>query len=91
MCSVQWRGRCCVLGPSLLLRLIYRLAQHPNRFFTYDMIMEEVWLRRCSDEALRALVCRLRRALANSGMPDLAAAIRVRGRCVGLFLEGTPD
>jgi len=88
MCSVRWRGRCCVLGPSLLLRLMHRLAQHPERFFTYDMLMDEVWERRCSDAALRALVCRLRHALQDADMPDLAAAIRVQGRCVGLFLNG---
>lgn len=91
MCSVQWRGQCCVLGPSLLLRLIFRLAQHPNRFYTYDMLMEEVWQRRCTDAALRALVRRLRKALVSSGMSDLAAAIRVQGRCVGLLLDGNPD
>lgn len=67
MCSVQWRGQSCVLGPSLLLRLIFRLAQHPNRYFTYDFLMEDVWQRRCTDAALRALVRRLRKALVNSG------------------------
>ena len=87
-CAVRWRGRCCVLGPSMPLRLIHRLAQHPNRFFTYDMLMDEVWERRCSDAALRALVCRLRRSLKDAEMLDLADAIRVQGRCVGLFLNG---
>lgn len=88
MCSVNWRGRCCILGPSLPLRLMHRLAQHPDRFFTYDMLMDEVWERRCSDAALRALVCRLRHALKDAGMPKLAAAIRIQSRCVGLFLNG---
>lgn len=88
MCSVRWRGRCCVLGPSMPLRLIHRLAQHPDRFFTYDMLMDEVWERRCSDAALRALVCRLRKSLKDAEMIDLADAIRVQGRCVGLFLNG---
>ena len=88
MCSVNWRGRCCILGPSLPLRLMHRLAQHPDRFFTYDMLMDEVWERRCSDAALRALISRLRHALKDAGMPKLAAAIRVQGRCVGLFLNG---
>jgi DNA-binding response OmpR family regulator len=76
------------LGPSLLLRLMHRLAQHPDRFFTYGMLMDEVWERRCSDAALRALVCRLRYALKDADMPDLAASIRVQGRCIGLFLNG---
>lgn len=88
MCSVRWRGRCCVLGPSLPLRLIHRLARHPERFFTYDLLMDEVWERRCSDAALRALVCRLRQSLKDAEMLDLAEAIRVQGRCVGLFLNG---
>ena len=84
--TIEWRGGRCVLGPSLLLELIHRLACHPERFYTYDLLMEHVWRRQVSDDAVRALVKRLRRALTNAGMPDLATAIRGKERCYGLFL-----
>ena len=84
---VQWRGRRCTLGPSLLFKLIHRLSFHQGRYFTYEMLKDDVWQTRCSDDAVRALVKRLRRALVDSDMADLASAIRGRGRCYGLFVE----
>lgn len=87
-CCVQWHGRRCILGPSLPFRMIHRLSRHPNRFFTYDLLMDEVWQGRCTDDAVRALVKRLRAALKDAGMAELASCIQARGRCVGLFLDG---
>jgi len=86
MCCVEWRGRRCVLGPSLLFKMIHRLSRHPERYFTYELLMDEVWQRQCTEDAVRTLVKRLRRALNDAGMPGLASSIKVRGRCVGLFL-----
>ncbi len=88
MHSVEWAGHRCVLGPSLLFRMIQRLARQPNRYFGYDVLMQEIWKRRCSDEAIRALVKRLRRALIDAGMAALASSIQVRHRSLGLFLDG---
>lgn len=87
-CCVHWRGRRCVLGPSLPFRMIHRLSRHPNRFFTYEMLMDEVWQGRCSDAAVRALVKRLRGVLKVADMAELASCIQTRSRCVGLFLDG---
>ena len=87
-CCVQWHGRRCILGPSLPFRMIHRLSRHPNRFFSYDMLMDEVWQGRCSDAAVRALVKRLRGVLKVADMAELASCIQTRSRCVGLFLDG---
>lgn len=62
-CTVEWQGHRCVLGPSLPMRLIHRLSRHPERFFTYGVLMESVWQRKVSDDAVRTLVKRLRRTL----------------------------
>ncbi|MBI1372490.1 MAG: hypothetical protein GC159_06990 [Phycisphaera sp.] len=86
-CRVEWRGRQCALGPSLLFRLFHRISQHPGRYYSFDLLMNEVWQRRCSDDAVRASVKRLRRTLLDADMPDLASAIQARGRCCGLFID----
>lgn len=85
-CAVEWHGRRCVLGPSLALNLIHCLSRHPGWFYTYDTLMERVWRCQVSDDAVRALVKRLRRVLTEADMADLAEAIRGRDRCYGLFL-----
>jgi DNA-binding response OmpR family regulator len=84
---VQWHGRSCNLGPTILLRLIHFLARRPGRYSTYDDLMEHVWGQRCSNTTIRSAVKRLRRAMREAGMPDLAASIRGRGECYGLFLD----
>ena len=85
--SVQWRNRRCDLGPSILFKLIQRLSRRPGRYFTHDLLMQDVWERHCSHTAVRSAVKRLRRALCDAGMPELAAAIRGRRECYGLFLD----
>ena len=85
--TVEWRDRCCDLGPSILFKLIQRLSRRPGRYFTYDILMEDIWERRCSNTTVRGAIKRLRRALRDAGMPELAAAIRGRGECYGLFLD----
>ena len=86
--SVEWRGRRCDLGPSILFKLIQRLLRRPDRYYPYDILMDDVWDRRCSNTTVRSAVKRLRRALCNAGMSDLADAIRGRERCYGVFLNG---
>jgi DNA-binding response OmpR family regulator len=86
--TVEWHGQRCDLGPSILFKLIQRLARRPGRYFTYDILMEDVWERRCSNTTVRSAVKRLRRAMRDAGMPELATAIRGRGECYGVFLDG---
>jgi DNA-binding response OmpR family regulator len=86
--TVEWHGQRCDLGPSILFKLIQRLAHRPGRYFTYDILMEDVWEQRCSNTTIRSAVKRLRRAMRDAGMPELATAIRGRGECYGVFLDG---
>jgi len=86
--TIEWHGRSCDLGPSILFKLIQRLARRPGRYFTYDILMEDVWEQRCSNTTVRSAAKRLRRAMRDAGMPELAAAIRGRRECYGLFLNG---
>lgn len=86
--SVEWRGRRCDLGPSILFRLIQRLLRRPDRYYPYDILMDDVWDRRCSDTTVRSAITRLRQALRAAGMSDLADAINGCGQCYGVFLNG---
>jgi len=85
--TMRWNGRYCDLGPTILFKLMQRLARRPGRYFTYDILMETVWERRCSNSTIRSAVKRLRGAMRDAGMPELADAIRGRRECYGLFLE----
>jgi DNA-binding response OmpR family regulator len=85
--TVEWHGQRCDLGPTMLFKLIQRLARRPGRYLTYDILMEDVWEQRCSNTTIRSAVKRLRRALCDARMPELAAAIRGRRECYGLFLD----
>ena len=86
--TVEWRDLRCDLGPSILFKLIQRLSRRPGRYFTYDILMEDIWERRCANTTVRSAIKRLRRALCDAGMHELAAAIRGRRECYGLFLNG---
>jgi DNA-binding response OmpR family regulator len=86
--TVAWRDRHCIIGPSILFKLIERLSRHPDRFYSYHILMDEVWDGRRSNAAVRSAVKRLRRTLCAAGMSELAAAIKGRGECYGLFLNG---
>ena len=85
--TVQWNGQRCHLGPTILFKLMQQLARRPGRYFTYDILMEDVWQRRCSNTTVRSAVKRLRRAISDAGMSELASAIKGRGQCYGLFFE----
>ncbi len=85
--SIKWRGQCCNLGPTILFKLIQRFARRPGRYFTYDILMDTVWEKRCSNATVRSAIKRLRRAMRDAGMPELADAIRGQKECYGMFLE----
>ena len=52
--TVEWHGQRCDLGPSILFKLIQRLARRPGRYFTYDILMKDVWEQRCSNTTVIA-------------------------------------
>jgi len=49
--------------------------------------MEDVWGQRCSNSTVRSAVKRLRRAMRDAGMSELATAIRGQGESYGVFLD----
>ncbi len=73
--TVAYRGRSCYLGSSLPFRLLARLARQPNRYFTHDELLAEVWDGDRSPDAIRSVVKTLRQKLRQQGLGDLAAAI----------------
>ncbi len=85
--SVNWHGCNCVLGPCIQYKLLHRFSMRINHYCSYDNLMNEVWCRKCSDATIRSAVKRLRFALQQASMHDLAISIRGRGRCYGLFLD----
>ena len=84
--TVAWQGQRCYLGPTIQFRLIQHLARRPGRYLTYDILMQQVWHRCCSNATVRSAVKRLRQGLRAANMPDLAAAIKAQRGCYGLFL-----
>jgi DNA-binding response OmpR family regulator len=83
--SVRWKGQRCNLGPTIPFRLIQHLARQPGRYFSYDILMEDVWGQRCANATVRSAVKRLRRAMREAGMSELADAIRGQREFYGLF------
>jgi hypothetical protein len=73
---VNFDGRTCFLGNTLPFRFLARLAQRPNRYFSYEELLADVWdgCRR-SDASVRSVVKVLRRRLREAGMGQLAHAI----------------
>ena len=83
--TVEWDDLHCHLGPTIFFKLIKRLACRPGCYLTYDILMENVWQRRRSAATIRSAVKRLRKAMRDAGMVDLANAIKGKGECYGLL------
>ena len=73
--SVRWADRTCRLGNTVAFRLLARLARRPNQLVACETLLDELWDRHTSCDALRSTVKVLRRKLTAAGMEDLAAAI----------------
>jgi hypothetical protein len=86
--AVRWKGKTCFLGKTLTFKLFARLARRPNHFLSHDLLLDEVWERQVTKEAMRSVVKMLKQKLRQAGMTDLAAAINGRQReCYGLILN----
>jgi len=72
---VHWANRTCHLGNTMAFKLLERLARRPNQFVHCDMLLEELWDRHTSRDAVRSAVKVLRGKLNAAGMGDLAQAI----------------
>ncbi len=73
--AVRWNGCECLLGQTILFRLLRRLIASRNRYVSYERLLDEVWGGTRSATAIRSAVRDLRRKLVASGMQDLAGAI----------------
>jgi hypothetical protein len=73
--SVRWANRTCRLGNTVAFRLFARLARRPNQLVACETLLDELWDRHTSCDAVRSTVKILRRKLTAAGMEDLAAAI----------------
>jgi DNA-binding response OmpR family regulator len=74
--TVHFQGKTCFLGNTLPFRFLARLAQRPNRYFSYEELLATVWDGSCrSDSSVRSVVKVLRRRLREAGMGELADAI----------------
>lgn len=73
--SVEWHGRSCFLGNTLLFWLFDRLAQSPNCYVSNVDLLDDVWRGEREDSTIRGVAKRLRDRLCAAGMTDLAAAI----------------
>ena len=74
--TVRFRGKACFLGNTLPFRFLAGLARRPDRYFTYEELLADVWEGCCrSDASVRSVVKVLRRKLREAGMGELADAI----------------
>lgn len=73
--EIRYRGRRCFLGNTLPFRFFARLHRRPNRYVTYEELLEAVWDGVRSDSAIRTVAKRLRELLRQAGMRELADAI----------------
>jgi DNA-binding response OmpR family regulator len=73
--SIAWKHRICFLGNTLPFLFIERLARSPNRYVSYEDLLEEVWGGDRKESTIRGVVKRLRDRLEEAGMSQLAKAI----------------
>jgi DNA-binding response OmpR family regulator len=74
--SVLWCGQSCFLGNTLLFRFFERLARTPNRYVTYDDLLDDVWNGGMRESTtIRGVAKRLRDRLISAGMKDLARSV----------------
>jgi DNA-binding response OmpR family regulator len=86
--SIVHKGRHCFLGNTIPFRLIGKLIDRPNRYFSYRELRDEVWQCVVSDAAIRSVVKVLRAKLRKSRLHELAAAVDGSvARHYGLMLQ----
>ena len=73
--SIEWHGRTCFLGNTLLFWLFERLARSPNRYVAHVDLLDDVWRSERESSTIRGVAKRLRDRLVAADMEELAAAI----------------
>ncbi|MBN2136258.1 MAG: hypothetical protein JW720_00475, partial [Sedimentisphaerales bacterium] len=59
--TIKWNGRCCDLGPTILFKLMQRLARRPGRYFTFQNILQSAGWRNRSKPSASAVISFSRR------------------------------
>lgn len=72
---VEWQGRTCFLGNTLLFWMFERLARSPNCYVAHVDLLDDVWRGMRESSTIRGVAKRLRDRLVAADMSDLAAAI----------------
>ena len=73
--SVEWEGKSCFLGNTLLFLFFERIARTPNRYVSHQQLLDDVWGGNRQSTTIRGVVKRLRDKLVEVDMDDLAARI----------------
>lgn len=73
--TVEWHGRSCFLGNTLLFWMFERLVQSTNRYVAHVDLLDDVWKGNREDSTIRGVAKRLRDRLVAADMADLATAI----------------
>jgi DNA-binding response OmpR family regulator len=86
--AVRWKGKTCRLGSTVTFRLFERLSRRPNYYVDYEQLLVDVWEGNVrTSETIRSVVTHLKRRLRESGMGELAEAIKGQGRRYSLLLD----
>lgn len=86
--AVCWDTRVCILGHTLLFRLIERFLRRPDHFISETALLQDVWrgdIR--SPHTVRSAIRHLRRRLINARMSHLSKCIQCTGHHYGLILR----
>lgn len=73
--SIEWRGKSCFLGNTLLFWMFERLVRSPNRYIAHIDLLDDVWRGDRQSSTIRGVAKRLRDRLVAAGMDELASAI----------------
>lgn len=73
--SIEWEGKSCFLGNTLLFWFFERLARTPNRYVSHQQLLDDVWGGDRQPTTIRGVVKRLRDKLVEVEMHDLASRI----------------
>ena len=73
--SIEWAGKSCFLGNTLLFWFFDRIARTPNQYVSHLDLLEDVWGGERKEATIRGVAKRLRDRLNECGMEFLALSI----------------
>jgi len=70
--SIEWDGKSCFLGNTLLFLFFERLSRSANRYVSHEELLDDVWGGDREATTIRGVVKRLRDKLEDSEMTEVA-------------------